>query len=106
MSLKFLGPPSSSQYEDKAGEFKRRADRAVEWLKKSKKVNFVALYFNEPDTNTHAHGADTNKMNLRYLFKTALSRVDMALGHLVKKLNKTKLLNETNIIVIGKFCVI
>eukprot|EP00112_Aurelia_sp_Birch-Aquarium-sp1_P022675 Seg6486.1 transcript_id=Seg6486.1/GoldUCD/mRNA.D3Y31 product="Ectonucleotide pyrophosphatase/phosphodiesterase family member 5" protein_id=Seg6486.1/GoldUCD/D3Y31 len=101
MTFTFLGPPPSSRYEDKAADFIKRADKAVEWFGKSKKVNFVAMYFDEPDTNTHAHGADTNKTNLRYLFKTALSRVDMAIGHLVEKLKKTKLLNETNIIVIG-----
>ena len=84
--------------------FNKRVDKAVCWLKCSKNLTFEALYFEEPDKTTHDHGADSNKTKVKGLFKTALSKIDTMLGRLISKLNESHLLNETNIIIIGKFC--
>ena len=82
--------------------FNERVDTAVNWLRNCKNLTFEALYFEEPDKTTHDHGPDSNKTKNKGLFKTALSKVDLMLGRLISKLNESHLLNETNIIVLGK----
>eukprot|EP00112_Aurelia_sp_Birch-Aquarium-sp1_P022676 Seg6486.2 transcript_id=Seg6486.2/GoldUCD/mRNA.D3Y31 product="Bis 5'-adenosyl-triphosphatase enpp4" protein_id=Seg6486.2/GoldUCD/D3Y31 len=96
--------PGTAPYIKKKGKaigFDERVNKAVDWLERCKQVNLVAIYFEEPDKTTHDHGADSNETKIKNLFKTALSKVDMAIGKLVEKLNETGLLNETNIIIIG-----
>eukprot|EP00795_Rhopilema_esculentum_P001476 gene1476-15908_t len=100
-NLTFEGSPPYVKDNKKSLNFNKRVDTAVKWLEKCKNVTFVALYFEEPDATTHDHGADSNKTKVKDLFKTALSNVDLAIGHLIEKLNSSYLLNETNIIIIG-----
>ena len=101
-ALSNSGSPPYVKDNKKSLNFNKRVDEAVKWLKKCKNVTFVALYFEEPDATTHDHGADSNKTEVKDLFKTALSNVDLAIGHLIEKLNNSYLHNETNIIIIGK----
>ena len=100
-----LNPPGSMPFIKDGGKsvkFEQRIEKAVGWLEKCKNLNFEALYFEEPDKTTHDNGADSNKTKIKGLFRTALSRIDLMLGSLIRKLNESSLLNETNIIVIGK----
>ena len=82
--------------------FNERVDNAVSWMQRDEYVTFAAVYFEQPDATVHDFGADSNITKNRNRFISALSRLDMMLGHLDRKLNQSGLLNETNVIVIGK----
>eukprot|EP00794_Sanderia_malayensis_P018641 gene18641-20522_t len=81
--------------------FHDRIDRVLKWMKENENVTFAAVHFDEPDKTTHEHGSDPKRHRDKGRLVTALSKLDIALGYLINKLNKTKLNKETNIIIIG-----
>ena len=98
--------PSFSLYEGqkkKSLDFKERVDKAVDWMENNDDVTFAALYFHQPDETTHVYGAESNITLNKNRFISALSQLDMALGYLIRRLNQTYLLKETNIIIIGVY---
>ena len=99
----FLGSMPFVKDGKKSINLDDRVDQAVCWLRKDKNLTFEALYFEEPDKTTHGHGADSNNTKIKGLFKTALSKIDLMLGRLISKLKEANLLNETNVILIGKY---
>ncbi len=102
--VRFKGtcPNFTTNETTKELDFKERIDLTVKWMEENKNVTFAAIHFDQPDKTTHEHGADPETKQTKGRFISALSNLDMALGHLIDKLNKTELIDETNVIIIGK----
>ncbi|XP_061177330.1 ectonucleotide pyrophosphatase/phosphodiesterase family member 5-like [Saccostrea echinata] len=76
--------------------YRQRVDYIIDWFTDEKRpVNLGLLYFDEPDEAGHKFGAESPEIT------KALERVDTALGYLIKRLNETDLLSNTNIILTG-----
>lgn len=64
-----------------------RVNKTIQWLQSDKPPQFIALYFEEPDSTGHAHGPFSQQ------YKDTVERVDRdAVGLLIKRLNETQLL--------------
>nr|KAG5708925.1 hypothetical protein BaRGS_009334 [Batillaria attramentaria] len=72
----------------------QRIDKALEWLTDPKEaVNFVAVYFPEPDEVGHKCGPDSQEV------QQAILDLDKALGYLMDQVEKNGLSGKLNIIV-------
>lgn len=71
-------------------------ETVIDWLTDPvKPVNFVTMYFDDPDTTAHTHGP-WGQPTL-----DALRRIDSAAGYLVKRLRDVQLDQKTNIIFVS-----
>lgn len=76
-------------------EFEARCDEVVNWFDKFS-MDFVTLYFNEPDHTGHDKGANSKE------YWQKIVAVDKLLGVLMTKLeNRNKLLDKINIVVVS-----
>lgn len=74
-----------------------RVTIVVDWLKlpKEERPTFITLYFSDVDTYGHSYGPDSPKM------EEAMKKVDDAIGLLISEIDKLKLTNYVNIIVVS-----
>ena len=64
-------------------------NNVTHWLLSDAPSNFVALYFEEPDTTGHEHGPSSQQ------YLDAIENVDKnAVGFLLKRLNESNLLQK------------
>ena len=71
--------------------FEKRAEKVIDWLTSKSPPNFVAVYFEEPDTTCHHEGWSE--------LSEAIQRVDKTVGLIVEGLKRHELLDKVNIII-------
>lgn len=74
-----------------------RGDRLLEWLAlpPGERPAFLTLYMSDVDSAGHRHGPDSPEVD------QAIGRVDAALGHFVAGLERQRLLDAVNLIVVS-----
>ena len=78
-----FGPPYN-----KSISFKTRVDMVIEQLERDPPVNFVAVYFNEPDATGHVYGPNSKEV------ADAIMNLDHIAGYLVEELKKRNLFDQ------------
>ncbi|XP_041369889.1 bis(5'-adenosyl)-triphosphatase enpp4-like [Gigantopelta aegis] len=86
-----LRPDKWLKYSDHT-PFRKRVDDVMDWFTNDK-LNFVTLYFPEPDHTGHAHGPDSPEIVEK------VKEMDGILGYLMLKLEENQLTDEVNVIV-------
>ena len=80
-----FGPPYN-----KSIPFKTRVDMVLQQLDRDPPVNFVAVYFEEPDSSGHVYGPNSKQV------ADAILTLDKVTGYLVEELKKRKLFNQVS----------
>lgn len=77
--------------------YRARIDTVVKWLNLSQSIKpkFVTLYFHDTDSYGHNYGPNSQEID------QSISRVDSLLGYLFDNLEKTNMLDSTNIILVS-----
>lgn len=93
-SIKGVRPTYWEKYDGKL-EYKKRVQKVLDWLELplKKRPTFIALYFDEPDTQGHKYGPDSKEV------KDAIHKVDTTLGQLMEALKQRGILEKVNIII-------
>jgi predicted AlkP superfamily pyrophosphatase or phosphodiesterase len=78
-----FGPPYN-----KSISFKTRVDMVLQQLDRDPPVNFVAVYFNEPDSSGHVYGPNSKEV------VEAVKNLDQIAGYLVEELKKRHLYDQ------------
>ena len=86
-----LRPDKWLRYSDHT-PFRKRVDDVMDWFTNDK-LNFITLYFPEPDHTGHAHGPDSPEIVEK------IKEMDGILGYLMAKLEEKKLKDKVNVIV-------
>lgn len=75
--------------------YNKRLQKVLDWLElpPEKRPRFIALYFEEPDTEGHKYGPESKQV------KNAIRKVDRTLGQLIEALKQRKILEKVNIII-------
>ncbi|MDP1988993.1 ectonucleotide pyrophosphatase/phosphodiesterase [Phenylobacterium sp.] len=89
--------PSHWRTFDQSMSAEARVDQLLAWLDvpAAEQPAFLALYFDEVDTDGHRYGPDAPELN------AALARTDAAIGRLVAGLEARGLLSAANLIVVS-----
>lgn len=77
---------------NKAIPFSIRVDAVMGWLA-NRDMNFVCIYFHEPDGTGHTYGPDSSQVIEK------VREMDILLGSIVAKLEENNLLDKVNVIV-------
>ena len=80
------GPPYNESIP-----FKARVDIVLQQLDRDPPVNFVAVYFEEPDASGHDYGPNSKQV------ADAILNLDKITGYLVEKLKKRKLFDQVSV---------
>ena len=93
-SIKDVRPTYWEKYDGKLA-YNKRVQKVLDWLKLpiEKRPTFIALYFDEPDSDGHKYGPTSKEV------KDAIRKVDTTLGQLVEALKQREILEKVNIIV-------
>ena len=85
--------PNVDQFNktEKVMSFEKRTEKVIDWLTGKNPPNFVAVYFEEPDTTCHHEGWSE--------LPEAIQRVDKTVGLIVEGLKRHELLDKVNIII-------
>ena len=89
--------PSLWKPYDKAFPAEARVDTVLSWLDlpEGQRPRFLTLYFEEVDTQGHAHGPDSSEVN------TAIADVDGAIVRLVAGLKARGLFERANLVIVA-----
>ena len=82
---------------NKSISFKTLIDMVLQQLERDPPVNFVAVYFDEPDTSGHIYGPNSKEV------AEAILHLDQITGYLVQELKKRHLFDEVSTCVLKYF---
>ncbi|KAF7236869.1 Ectonucleotide pyrophosphatase/phosphodiesterase family member 7, partial [Varanus komodoensis] len=77
---------------DNETEWRQNVDTVMEWFTKDD-LDFVALYFGEPDSTGHKYGPESQQR------KDMVKQVDRTVGYLRQRINETGLVSRLNLII-------
>ncbi|KAL5014928.1 hypothetical protein ScPMuIL_009198 [Solemya velum] len=77
---------------NQATPFHTRVDKAIDWLR-NQDMNFVCLYFHEPDATGHRYGPNSDEVLEK------VKEMDILLGYIVTKLQENNLADKVNVMV-------
>ncbi|NJL51758.1 MAG: alkaline phosphatase family protein [Hydrococcus sp. SU_1_0] len=92
--IKDIRPTYWEKYNGKLA-YHKRVQKVLDWLElpTEKRPTFIALYFDEPDSQGHKYGSDSKEV------RDAIGKVDTTLGWLLEALKQREILEKVNIIV-------
>jgi predicted AlkP superfamily pyrophosphatase or phosphodiesterase len=89
--------PSDWAPYDKKVTYDQRVDKVIEWLgrRDETRPGFVTLYFEDVDSQGHAHGPDSAEVN------TAIGNADAAIARLLAGLRRLGAEEETDLVIVS-----
>lgn len=92
--IKDIRPTYWEKYDGKLA-YNKRVQKVLDWLDLpiEKRPTFIALYFDEPDSQGHKYSPNSKEV------RDAVSKVDTTLGWLLEALKQREILEKVNIIV-------
>ena len=96
LSLKYRDPQYFYHY-DHSKPYKERIDKVIDWLTlpQEKRPHFITTYFSATDDYGHKFGPNSPEVNY------AIAKEDSVLGYLFQRLNKIKMMDSINVIVVS-----
>lgn len=73
-------------------DWRNNIDRVMKWFTEDG-LDFVTLYFGEPDSTGHKYGPETEER------KTIIKQIDRTFGYIIEAIEKNKLKDKLNVII-------